>query len=224
MLIRVLIVSDIRLYREGLAQMLGRESGLSVVGTTADPLGALEAIRDLRPDVVLVDQAMPEALTFIRSARSASPAPAIVALGVPEVEDEIVACAEAGIAGYVSRDAGVPELITMVQGVGRGEFFCSPRVAAVLLRRVTALSSVQNPPIVQSRLTARENEVLTLLERGLGNKDIARQLGIEVATAKNHVHNILDKLRVRRRGEAAAYGRVAGGSAPGVKQPSRPAV
>ncbi len=214
MLIGLLIVSDIRLYREGLAQMLGREDGLRVVGTVADPQNALAAIGDSRPDVVLVDQAMPGALGFMRAARQGSPAPAIVALGVPDVATEVVAWAEAGIAGYVSRDAGVPELIAMVQGVGRGELLCSPRIAAALLRRVTALSSVHGLPAGSSRLTARETEVLALVERGCGNKDIARQLGIEVPTVKNHVHNILEKLQVHRRGEAAAHVRLALRAAP----------
>ncbi len=215
MLIGLLIVSDIRLYREGLAQMLGREEGLRVVGTAADHQDAIRAMRELRPEVVLVDQAMPEALAFMRAVRDVPLAPAIVALGVSEVDTEVVAWAEAGIAGYVSREAGVPELIATVRGVGRGELLCSPRIAAALLRRVSALSYIRGGPMAPSRLTARETEVLSLLERGFGNKEIARQLGIEVATVKNHVHNILEKLRVRRRGEAAAHLRRAFFPAPG---------
>jgi DNA-binding NarL/FixJ family response regulator len=210
MQIRLLIVSDIRLYREGLAQLLGRERELSVVGTAADLDDGIGSIRELRPDVVLLDRAMPGSIAFLRTARGLAPAPAIVALGVPEVDSEVLACAEAGVAGYVSREAGVPQLIATIQGVGRGELLCSPRIAAALLRRVTTLSSIQLPAAGRSRLTAREIEVLSLLERGCGNKDIARQLGIEVATVKNHVHNILEKLRVRRRGEAAAHLRLAG--------------
>lgn len=209
MQIRLLIVSDIRLYREGLAQLLALEPQLALVGTAADLASGLTSIENLNPDVVLLDRAMPGSIPFLRSAHELAPPPAIVALGVPEVDTEVIACAEAGVAGYVSREAGVPELVATIQGVGRGELLCSPRIAATLLRRVTDLSIVQPAAAGRARLTARETEVLSLLERGCGNKDIARQLGIEVATVKNHVHNILEKLRVHRRGEAAAHLRLA---------------
>ncbi len=201
---RVLVVADIRLYREGLAQILGREAELSVVGSAAGLEDAVRGVRDLRPEVVLIDQAMPESLAAIRAIRVLAPNVRVVALAVPDTDQHLIACAEAGVVGYVTRAAGVADLITTIQSAARGELVCSPRVAATLLRRVTALAAGDRSREEDVRLTARELEILELLERGMSNKDIARHLGIEVATAKNHVHNILGKLQVHGRGQAAA--------------------
>jgi DNA-binding NarL/FixJ family response regulator len=125
-------------------------------------------------------------------------------IAVSQSEDEIVACAEAGAAGFLPRDGGLEELEATVAGAIRGETVCSPQVSAVLLRRLTTLASGRAPTEDTAHLTPREREVLMLIERGMTNKQIATNLGIEVRTVKNHVHNLLEKLRVRRRGEAAA--------------------
>jgi DNA-binding NarL/FixJ family response regulator len=201
---RVLIVTDIRLYREGLAQMLAREVPLDVVGTASDGSGALSGIQTLEPDIVLLDMAMPEGLAIARAIAEAAPAVKVVALAVREVEDDVVACAEAGAAGYVPRSGSREDLVAMLESVGRGEALCSPRMAAGLLRRLAQTAGAHRDAADGHHLTAREGEVLRLIDRGCSNKDIARCLGIEVATVKNHVHNILGKLRVHRRGEAAA--------------------
>jgi len=201
---RVLVVADIRLYREGLAQILGREEELKVVGTAAGLEEAVTAVPDLRPEVVLIDQAMPESLAAVRAIRVLAPGVRVVALAMPDTDQHVIACAEAGVVGYVTRGAGVADLISTIRSAARAELLCSPRVAASLLRRVTALAAGERACDEAVRLTARELEILELLERGLSNKDIARQLGIEVPTAKNHVHNILGKLQVHGRGQAAA--------------------
>jgi len=187
--------------------MLGREEELSIVGAAADLEEALTCVRDLRPDLALIDLAMPESLAAVRAIRVLSTEARVVALAVPEIEEEVLACAEAGVAGYVPREAGVADLISTIQTVGRGELLCSPRMAAAFRERLTSLAASQASSGSERRLTGREIEILGLLERGLSNKDLARQLGIEVATVKNHVHNILEKLRVHRRGQAAARAR-----------------
>jgi len=203
-MIRILIVADIRLYREGLTQALGREERLTIAGAAADLESALKCVRAHRPDIVLIDQAMPDSLAAVRAIGVIAPKVKVVALAVRDVDRDVIACAEAGVAGYVPREAGVPELISTIQSVAHGELLCSPRVAATLLKRVTALAAGEGHAGLAARLTGRELEILGLLERGLSNKDIARHLGIEVATAKNHVHNILGKLQVHGRGQAAA--------------------
>ena len=175
-----------------------------MVGAVADLHAATANVRTLRPDVVLIDQAMSESLAVIRAIRLISPDTKIVALAVPEMDQHVVACAEAGVAGYVRREAGMPELVETLQSVGRGELLCSPKMAATLLKRVAALAAGGAPIGSEPRLTTREIEILGLLEQGFSNKDIARNLGIEIATAKNHVHNILEKLGVNRRHQAAA--------------------
>ncbi len=204
-MIRVLMVSDIRLYREGLAQILSAEPRLEVVATAPDLATAMHAISRGGIDVVLVDMAIPESLGAVRQLVTLAPPTKILALGVRESDEDVIAGAEAGVAGYVPRAASVADLVTALECVGRGELLCSPRAAATLLRRVTALAAgreAKGP--VGAMLTPREREIAALLESGLANKDIARRLGIELATVKNHVHNVLEKLQVHRRSQAVA--------------------
>jgi DNA-binding NarL/FixJ family response regulator len=213
--IRVLIVAHIRLYREGLAQVLTREPTLSVVGMAASREEAVAAARALQPDVLLLDLAMTESRDLVRQLQAAGSSVKVVAIGLIEVEGEVLSCAEVGVAGYVPREGSLEDLVAAVESVGRGELLCSPQIAGTLLRRLAALARERGPESEGPRLTHREREIVGLIDRGLSNKDIARQLCIEVATVKNHVHNILEKLSVRRRGEAAAKvrGRVGRASA-----------
>jgi DNA-binding NarL/FixJ family response regulator len=201
----VLIVADIRLYREGLAHILGNEPRLTVVGTAADLPAALHLVAERSPEVALVDMVMPQSLAAVRGIATTAPRVKIVALGVRESEQDVIACAEAGVAGYVARAASVEDLVTALEGVGRGELLCSPRTAATLWRRVAALATgATGAGEPQNALTPREREIASLLEAGLANKDIAVRLGIEVATVTNHVHNLLEKLQVHRRAQAVA--------------------
>ncbi len=209
-MIRVLIVDDTRLYREGLAHILGREDDISVVGTAARREESLVCVRDLHPDLVLLHMAMPDSMATLRAVVNAAPEVKIVALGVAESESEVIACAEAGVAGYLLRDGSLDDLMATVQSVARGEMLCSPRIAATLLKRVASLAAERQSWKTQAHLTSREIEIVQFIDQGLSNKEIARRLSIEVRTVKNHVHNILEKLQVHRRGEAAALVREAG--------------
>ncbi len=203
-MIRVAIVADTRLYREGLAQVLSRDSRICVAATVARRDEALASLPDLQADVVLVDMAMPESLGALRAIVERVPDGRVIAIGVLEDDDEVLSCAEVGAAGYVPREASLDDLVTVIESVARGEAICSPRVTASLLRRVAALAAGNGGGLPRAQLTSREREIVGLIDRGLSNKEIARDLGIEVATVKNHVHNILEKLQVHRRGEAAA--------------------
>lgn len=203
-IIRVLVVSDIRLYRDGLAQVFADERRLAVVGAAADAPTAARLAAQHRPDVALVDMAMPQSGAAVRGISAIAPAVKVVALGIRENEQDLIGCAEAGVAGYVPRAASVQDLVTVLDGVGRGELLCSAHTAATLWHRVATLAAIAGSPRQENLLTPREREIGTLLEAGLSNKDIATRLGIEVATVKNHVHNLLDKLEVHRRGQAVA--------------------
>src|SRR2546428_2912810 len=183
-MIRLLLVADIRLYREGLAQILGREERLSVAGTAADVDGALTSVRDLRPDVVLIDQAMPESLAAVRAICVLAPDIKVVALAVPDMDQHVVACAEAGVVGYVPRDAGVADLVATIQSVGRGELLCSPKVAATLLKRVAILAAGAGPRGGEGPPTARGLEVFRLPGGGIPNKGNRRPLRGEGGTAE----------------------------------------
>lgn len=202
--IRVLIVGDIRLYREGLERALRKVERITVVGTASGREEATQRLQALGPDVVLLDMAMLGAHLVVQEISLLASDVKIVALTVPENDREVIACAEAGVAGYVTREGSLNDVIQSIEAAAKGELLCSGRMAASLLRRVTALAAERQVTGPLERLTHRESRILQLVDQGLSNKEIARQLGIEVATVKNHVHNILEKLGVHRRGEAAA--------------------
>ncbi len=190
-MIRILIVGDIRLYRDGLVLHLDRQPEMRVVGTGADRDEALRAVAAHRPDVVLVDLAMPESLDTIREI-AAVPETAVVALAVPETERAVIACAEAGMAGYVTRDGSLDDLVAAVSSAARGELIASPKMAARLLRRLSALAADQEP-LRCTPLTQRENEIAHYLDQGLSNKQIAARLSISVRTVEVHRGRIMKK-------------------------------
>lgn len=195
----VLIVSDVRLYREGLAQMLSATGRIRIVGTVRAAELSF-CLSNFVPDVVLVDVRLVRGLkntTLLGVGQIAK----VIAFAVSEVEDDILACAESGASGFVGEDASVDDIIGAIEGVIRGELPCPPRVAGMLFQQLTALARSQAHRANPAGLTSRELEVIGLLGQGRSNKEIACQLGIGSATVKNHVHNILEKLDVHRRGE-----------------------
>ena len=200
----VLIVSDICLYREGVALILSAERSFQPVASVSDVSQALVAFREHEPDVVLLDGALRDATRAVRTLIAAEPDMCIVVLGVDEDEAVVVAYAEAGISGYVTRDADSRALCAALDTAAAGGTLCSPHMAAALFKQIAKLSARQVSPIRAARLTAREREIVDLVRDGLSNKEIAQRLCIEVPTVKNHVHNILEKLEVQRRGEVAA--------------------
>jgi two-component system, NarL family, nitrate/nitrite response regulator NarL len=202
--IRVVVASDMRLYRDALERAFCEASGIQLVGTAADGAEALKQIGLLRPDVLLLDMAMENAFAVARQAPRLSRATRIVALGMPEVEAEIIACAETGIAGYVPRGGSLSDAFEAVHAVARGELRCSPRIAGFLFRHIATISHERSVGTPHAPLTARETQILRLLQQGLSNKMISRQLGIELPTVKNHVHSLLAKLGVHRRAEAVS--------------------
>ncbi len=202
-MIHVLIASDIRLYREGLALHFDQRPGFTVVGAVEDRASSIRAARELTPDALLIDMAMAESLATIRDLRDQAPAVRVIALTVPEVERAVLACAEAGIAGYVPRNGSLEDLNIAVESSVRNESIASPRMVASLMRRVAALSADRSGAVSES-LTARELDIVKLIDQGCSNKQIAARLSIELSTVKNHVHNVLEKLGVQRRSQAAA--------------------
>lgn len=207
-MIRVFLVSVTRLYRDGLTDVLGRS--FHVVGSAADPLDALDEIAVSDADIVLLDGDAANAVEAVRAVVAALPATKVIALAMPEVEPRLIALAEAGIAGYVSREASIDDLVAAMNSVYRGEMLCSPRMAATLLRRVTALAAEHGPARPRAQLTSRQLEIVTLLDEGLTNKEIAKRLCIELPTVKNHLHAIFARLDVRRRSEVGARAREQG--------------
>jgi two-component system, NarL family, nitrate/nitrite response regulator NarL len=197
--IRVLVASHVRLYREALERVLEQAAGVDPVGGAANAADVIEQVRQLAPDVTLLDMAMGDAFAAARQLGRAGAASRVVALGMPENEAEVLNCAQLGIAGYVTRDASIADMLLAVEATARGEVHCSPKIAGSLFRRIAALSTERNGS--SNALTARESQILGLLQQGMSNKMISRCLGIELPTVKNHVHSILGKLGIRRRTE-----------------------
>jgi two-component system, NarL family, nitrate/nitrite response regulator NarL len=184
--IRLALVTSVRLLQDGLAHLL-RDRDPALCVETIYPDDALETrLLSFAPDVVLID-----IVTLRRT----------VAFAVDEVEEDLLACAEVGVAGFVGRDASVEELLDAVASAQRGELHCPPRLASLMFHRLTALVGGGTDRL---SLTSRQIQIVRLIEAGLSNKEIARQLSIEVSTVKNHVHNVLGKLRVNHRWQAPA--------------------
>ena len=207
-MIKILIVSDIKFYRDGLTEVLNRYHRVEVIGAFETIDAPLRSRKALSPDVLLLDMANANAIADLRQAHREFPGVRIVALGVVRRDGDIIACAEAGAAGYVFRDASLDELVATIESAVRGELRCSPEMAGALLRRVANLAG-QRTMDGDTHLTRREHEILDLVDRGFSNKQIAIRLFITVATVKNHMHNILEKLGVHTRSEAAARARSA---------------
>ncbi len=220
MTLRVLIVSDVRLVQEGLHWVLAQRAGVHIV-SSVDMLRARAEIARLHPHVVLFDAARRHSIEFVRDLVASAPHSKIVAFGVKETAEEFLALAAAGTAGYVCDSAESSDVVKVLEQVMCDELPCSPRAAASLYRRVATLSQGSDNPLSvgngyadTAQLSRRELQIGHLIDFGLTNKEIGRQLGIEAATVKNHVHNMCEKLKVHRRGEAAARIRVIAAIAP----------
>jgi DNA-binding NarL/FixJ family response regulator len=157
----------------------------------------------LRPDALLLDLGVRNSLEVPRQARRILPALPVIAFAAGELERDIVACAEAGISGYVMHNGTADDLVVAVYCALNGELMCSPRVAAVLFDRMATLSERWVADFASASLTRREQEIAALVARNLPNKEIARHLRLGPTTVKNHVHNILQKLNIHRRGDVA---------------------
>jgi len=198
---RVAILSVVRLYAEGLAEYLPSRGDISVVGITRTFTELSELLETAPVDIVLCDTSEKETAIEVRLLASHYPEVRIVAVALTETETEIVTWAEAGISAYVPRHASLAQLHTAMVAAMRGEVRCSPKITGWLLRELRRRPD-RNP--AEERLTSREIQALRLISRGLSNKEIARELGISVSTVKNHVHSVLEKLRVQSRSQAAA--------------------
>lgn len=208
-MIGVLIVTDARFHREGLAEALSRSAVVRVVGTAADFDGVRALLTEPGAEVVLLDADLPNAIGVTRHVVREATHLRVVALGLRETDHDVVAWAEAGLAGFVSRDQSIGDLVSAICRVAKGELVCPPRIASALMSRVSILGygRREHAETPTTPLTYREREIALLVEQGLSNKEIAHRLGIQLATIKTHVHHILEKLGVRRRIQIGALAR-----------------
>jgi two-component system, NarL family, nitrate/nitrite response regulator NarL len=202
--LRTFIATGVAIYEHALVHVLGSYGTIRVVGSARTVADTVASVQAVEPDVVLLDVSLPDALEVIRALRTSTRRIPVLGLAVNDDERDVLACVEAGIAACVMRDGSLADLVTAMRSAIQGEALCSPRIVGALFRRVADLAERGVSAVDASALTAREREIVALIDRGLSNKEIARHLGIELPTVKNHVHHILAKLSVGRRGEAAA--------------------
>jgi DNA-binding NarL/FixJ family response regulator len=203
---RFLIVSGIRFLSEGLAEILAREPWIEISGVSTSAPDAVSTSRALLPDFILLDAALDGGLAAVAQFRDVVPRVRVVALAIAETEQDVVSWAEAGIAGYIPRTAALADLVQLLVGINDERQPCSSRVVFGLLRRLGAGGGrVREESHSVSPLTDRERQITELIRAGLSNKEIARRLNIGLSTTKSHVHNLLGKLNLQRRGQVAAW-------------------
>jgi NarL family two-component system response regulator LiaR len=201
--IRVLIVDDHAVVREGLRTFLELQDGIAVAGEAADGEQAVMQAEALRPDVVLMDLVMPrlDGVGAMRELRRRLPGTRVIVLTSFAEDERLLPAIQAGAAGYLLKNVAPPELARAVRAAHAGEALIDPVIAA---RLVDAIAQPAGEPAAE-RLTAREQEVLTLIARGYSNKRIGLELGIAEKTVKTHVGHVLAKLGVTDRTQAAVH-------------------
>lgn len=211
--IRVLVVDDHILFREGVVRRLESQPDLIVVGETGSMRGAIVMARDLRPDVILMDIGLPDGtgLEATVAIMADIPTTHIIFLTVHDDDGALFAAIRAGAMGYLSKDVGPAELFSKLRGVVRGEAAMSPVLARRILEEFSRLPAPPQAKLPDAtRLTAREIEIVRALARGATNLDIAKQLVISENTVRTHVQNVLAKLRLHSRRDVAEYARAQG--------------
>ena len=205
--VRVLIVDDHDLFRTGLRNLL-EEEGVQIVGEAAGGQEALDIVRELAPDVVVMDLNMPGmgGVEATRHISSIAPLTRVLMLTISDQDNDVIDAIMAGACGYLLKNSSIQDLLAGIRAASLGESLISPAIAAKVLQRVRASSS--QPEIestIRSELSDREIEVLKLIANGKDNAMIAGELHISPKTVKNHISNILMKLQIDNRIQAAVY-------------------
>jgi NarL family two-component system response regulator LiaR len=217
--ISVLIADDHAMVRQGLRTFLDLHDEIEVIGEAANGLEAIEQARQLRPDVILMDLVMPklDGIAALRQIRALNPNTQILVLTSFTEDDKVFPAIEAGAVGYLLKDVSPDDLLRAIRAAQQGEAQLHPEITKKLMSQVVAKATQPVPPQRQTEefdhlaeLTERELEVLRLIAQGLNNREIARQLIISEKTVKTHVSNILSKLNLADRTQAAIYALKAG--------------
>jgi two-component system NarL family response regulator len=203
---RVLLVDDHDLFRRGLRTLL-EEQGVHVIAEATDGAEAIARVREHSPDVVLMDINMPvmSGVDATREIVRMSPLTRVVVLTISDIDGDVIDAVLAGASGYLLKDASIDELLRGIEAAVAGDSLMSPHVAAKVLQRVRAAGPTATERNPRAELSERELDVLRLIANGKDNADIARELHISPKTVKNHISNILMKLGIDNRIQAAVY-------------------
>ncbi len=206
--IRVLLVDDHTLFRSGIKALLQRQKDFEVVGEASDGLEGIKRVKSLKPDVVLLDLHMPgiSGREAVRLIVDEAPETKVVMLTVSEDAEDLLDTLKAGAHGYLLKNIDTNFFISAIRSAADGEAVMSPQMTAKLMQSVRAVPAAAAPPVFdKERLSPREREILGFLARGASNKEIARSLDLAESTVKIHMQNILKKLNLVSRVQAAVY-------------------
>ena len=201
------VVDDQELFRRGLTMLLGVEDDIEVVGEAGDGVAATELAASAVPDVILMDVRMPKrsGIEACVAIKEVAPTARIIMLTVSDEEADLYDAVKNGASGYLLKDSSIDEVAQAIRVVADGQSLISPSMAIKLLDEFKQMSRSDRQQVPSPRLTDRELEVLKLVAQGLNNREIAKRLFISENTVKNHVRNILEKLQLHSRMEAAMY-------------------
>ena len=202
--IRLILADDHSLVRKGVEALLSTEEGMTVIGSAADGEEAVREVARLNPDVILLDLQMPRksGIEAIAEIKEQDPQARILVLTSFSDDEKVFAAIKAGAMGYILKDASPQELIAAIRNVHEGKSSLDPSIALKVIRELNKPSAL---PPTSEPLTERELEILQLLARGLSNQQIAEELVISERTARTHISNILAKLHLANRTQAALY-------------------
>ena len=204
--LRVMLVDDHDLFRTGLRNLL-EEQGVVIVAEASDGASALSLVRELTPDVVVMDLNMPgmNGIEATREIARFAPLTRVVVLTISDQDADVLDAILAGACGYLLKDSSIQDLMAGIRAASVGEALISPHIAAKVLQRIRATNVETDVPTTGPELSDRENEVLRLIANGKDNAEIAQELHISPKTVKNHISNILMKLQIDNRIQAAVY-------------------
>ncbi len=207
--IRVLLIEDNRLLREGITAMLNEQPDIRVVSATGNG-DAMDKARQIRPQVVLLDLGLrnQNSLRIAELIKKDFPKAEIVVMDLIPMQAEVVEYVKAGVSGFILKDATIDDFLHTIRSVARGKKVLPPSLTGSLFSQIVEYavhSGKANRLMKAVKLTKREHEVVDLIARGMSNKDIARELSIAIHTVKSHVHNTLDKLALHTRLELASF-------------------
>jgi DNA-binding NarL/FixJ family response regulator len=206
--LRVLLVDDHDLFRTGLRNLLDEQGGIHVIGEGANGSEAVRLVRELAPDVVVMDLNMP-AMSGVEATRhitALSPLTRVIVLTISDEDGDVMDAIVAGACGYLLKDASITEVVTGIRAAAVGTSLISPTIASKVLQRVRASTAdTEMAEAIRTELSDRELQVLKLIANGKDNAEIAGELVISPKTVKNHISNILMKLQIQNRIQAAVY-------------------
>ena len=206
--VRVVLVDDHDLFRTGLRNLLEEQDGVRVLGEAADGAEAVQLVRQAAPDVVVMDLNMPKmsGVEATRQITAESPLTRVIVLTISDQDGDVMDAIVAGACGYLLKDASIEHVVSGIQSAAVGASLISPTIASKVLQRVRATTAdTDMADAIRAELSGRELEVLKLIANGKDNAQIAAELVISPKTVKNHISNILMKLQIHNRIQAAVY-------------------